>query len=69
MKDRSARTPIRLWVAGCATGEEVYSLAVLLVEFLGDSARPIQVFGSDVSAKSIETARSGLYPPTARCAT
>ncbi len=65
MKDKSARTPLRLWVAGCATGEEVYSLAILLVEFLGDSARPIQIFGSDVSVKSIEAARSGRYPDSA----
>ena len=57
--------PIRMWVAGCATGEEVYSLAIALVEFLGQSSRQIQVFGSDVSSKAIETARAGCYPESA----
>ena len=52
---------IRIWVAGGATGEEVYSLAIALVEFLGASTRPIQIFGSDVSSKAIEMARAGVY--------
>ncbi len=56
---------IRMWVAGCATGEEVYSLAIALVEFLGRSSRPIQLFGSDVSSKAIEAARVGFYPDSA----
>jgi chemotaxis methyl-accepting protein methylase/signal transduction histidine kinase/chemotaxis response regulator CheB len=53
--------PLRLWVAGCSTGEEVYSLGIALLEFLGDSSRPIQIFGSDLSGKAVEKARSGLY--------
>ena len=57
--------PIRMWVAGCATGEEVYSLGIALVEFLGRSSRRIQLFGSDVSSKAIETARAGFYPESA----
>jgi two-component system CheB/CheR fusion protein len=57
--------PIRMWVAGCATGEEVYSLAIALVEVLGRSSRPIQLFGSDVSSKVIEVARAGFYPDSA----
>ena len=57
--------PIRMWVAGCATGEEVYSLAIALLEFLGQSPRQIQVFGSDVSSKAIETARAGCYSESA----
>jgi len=65
IKEKADRAPIRVWVAGCATGEEVYSLAIALVEFLGDSARQVQMFGSDVSAKSIEVARAGLYPDSA----
>jgi len=62
---RQDDTPIRMWVAGCATGEEVYSLAIALVEFLGRSSRPIQVFGSDVSSKAIDAARAGFYPDSA----
>jgi len=57
--------PIRMWVAGCATGEEVYSLAIALVEALDRSSRPIQLFGSDVSSKVIEVARAGFYPDSA----
>jgi two-component system CheB/CheR fusion protein len=53
--------PLRLWVAGCSTGEEVYSLAISLLEHLGDAPRPIQMFGSDVSEKAVEQARAGVY--------
>jgi two-component system CheB/CheR fusion protein len=54
-------SPIRIWVAGCSTGQEVYSLAIALLEFLGDSRRPIQLFGSDVSEAAIQLARAGRY--------
>jgi len=57
---------IRLWVPGCSTGQEVYSLAILLLEFLegeGDR-RPIQIFGSDLSERAVEVARAGIYPDT-----
>ncbi|HMK23354.1 MAG TPA: chemotaxis protein CheB [Terriglobales bacterium] len=55
---------IWLWVPGCSTGEEVYSLAIALLEYLGDGAAstPIQVFGTHISEISIETARPGIYP-------
>ncbi|MDP9084416.1 MAG: hypothetical protein M3N50_11725, partial [Pseudomonadota bacterium] len=61
--NRSAKNPIRLWVPGCATGEEVYSLAIALLEHLGDRYRPssIQLFGTDVSETAIEKARGGTY--------
>ena len=61
IKTKSESAPIRMWVPGCATGEEVYSLAIALDEFLGESSRPIQIFGSDVSGKAIEAARAGIY--------
>ena len=56
--------PIRIWVAGCSTGEEVYSLAIALLEFMDESPlpRPLQIFGSDISEQAIRTARQGLYP-------
>jgi two-component system, chemotaxis family, CheB/CheR fusion protein len=64
LKGRPANSPIRIWAPGCSSGEEPYSLAIALLEFLGDkaSSQPIQLFGSDVSENSINKARSGLYP-------
>src|SRR6266849_1067808 len=56
--------PIRIWVAGCSTGEEVYSLAIALLEFMDESPCPrtLRIFGSDISEQAIRTARQGLYP-------
>jgi two-component system, chemotaxis family, CheB/CheR fusion protein len=63
LKNKPPGEPIRLWVAGCSTGEELYSLAIALLEFLDDSARrhPIQIFGSDISERAVQTARKGAY--------
>ena len=60
---REVGTPIRIWVAGCSTGEEVYSIAISLAEFLDNrlGSTPIQIFGTDVSIDALETARSGCY--------
>lgn len=55
-------TPLRLWVAGCATGEEAYSLAILLQELsssYGD--RPIKIFATDVHRGSLDHATAGIY--------
>jgi two-component system CheB/CheR fusion protein len=56
--------PIRAWVAGCSTGEEVYSLAMVLLECLGDQVGriPVQIFATDVSEEAIRQARAGSYP-------
>jgi two-component system, chemotaxis family, CheB/CheR fusion protein len=56
--------PVRVWVAGCATGEEAYSIAMLLVEEAGKhETRPeIQVFGSDMDTRALNIAREGRYP-------
>ncbi|HZS39416.1 MAG TPA: chemotaxis protein CheB [Polyangia bacterium] len=64
---KSHEAPVRVWVAGCSTGEEVYSLAIALLEFLGDKAgaHPIQIFGSDISEKAIDIARLGVYSDAA----
>ncbi|MFP2906710.1 chemotaxis protein CheB [Pyxidicoccus sp. 3LFB2] len=64
---KPAGAPLRMWVAGCSTGEEVYSLAICLLEFLGErrDQHPIQIFGSDLSAQAIDKARAGLYPESA----
>ncbi len=58
--------PIRLWVAGCSTGEETYSLAMVFREEIMAAKRNIrlQVFASDVDADAIAAAREGYYPET-----
>jgi two-component system CheB/CheR fusion protein len=60
---KSLDLPIRIWVAGCATGEEVYSIAISLLEFLDDyPIKPaIQIFATDISEQAITTARAGVY--------
>ncbi|MGC8643421.1 MAG: CheR family methyltransferase, partial [Isosphaeraceae bacterium] len=57
---------IRVWVPGCATGEEPYSIAILLLEHLAAAHKScrLQVFATDVDDESLETARQGLYPDT-----
>lgn len=64
LESRGAGRPIRVWVPGCSTGEEAYSVAIALLEFLGDEANsvPVQIFATDVSETAIEHARSGLFP-------
>lgn len=64
LKNRRRDATIRVWAPGCASGEETYSLAITLMEFLGDRASeiPIQLFGTDVNEASIIKARTGLYP-------
>jgi two-component system CheB/CheR fusion protein len=63
VRNRVRQEPIRIWVPGCSSGEEVYSLAIALLEYLGDNAgsTPIQIFGTDVSNTALEKARSGIY--------
>jgi len=64
MKDRRPAAPIRIWVPGCATGEEAYSVAICLLEFLGHaaSATEIQIFATDISEAALEKARAAVYP-------
>lgn len=64
MVDRPPERPIRIWVPACSTGEEVYSIAIALFEFLGDSAslNHLQIFASDVNKQAIDKARQGIYP-------
>jgi two-component system CheB/CheR fusion protein len=58
---------LRIWVAGCATGEEAYSIAIMLSEFLGSrlSNYKIQIFGTDLYEGVLSIARQGVYPKTA----
>ncbi len=65
INDRPAETPIRVWTAGCSTGQEAYSIAMALLEYLDDRPvrRPILIFATDLSdSGSLDTARAGLYP-------
>jgi two-component system CheB/CheR fusion protein len=59
-----ADRPLRVWVAGCSTGEEAYSLAMLCIEALeaAGSRAGLQVFASDIDADAVATAREGFYP-------
>ncbi|TVP69101.1 MAG: PAS domain-containing protein [Leptolyngbya sp. LCM1.Bin17] len=59
-------SPLRIWVPGCSTGEEAYSIAICLLEYLGrhNASPPIQIFATDVSERAIEVARFGWYSPS-----
>ena len=59
---KEAEAPIRVWVAGCATGEEAYSIAMLLAEYAGPERIPnLQIFGTDLDQRAIDIAREGYY--------
>jgi two-component system CheB/CheR fusion protein len=64
---RANRSELRLWSAGCATGEEAYSLAIAFAEILGDEVDtlPIRIFATDLDADAIAFARRGIYPSSA----
>ena len=61
---RPANDTVRVWVAACATGEEAFSIAILLQEYISETgvAFPVRIFASDISARAIEKARAGKYP-------
>lgn len=65
-ESRSSKAPVRIWVPGCASGEEVYSIAISLMEYFGEQSAPagIQIFGTDVSDAALEKARAGVYLET-----
>lgn len=64
--DRRSSETVRVWSVGCATGEEAYSLAMVLLEVAGrqPEAPQVQVFASDLHAHSLRRAREGFYPLT-----
>jgi two-component system CheB/CheR fusion protein len=66
IRGRGSEQPIRIWVAGCSTGEETYSLAMLFREAItaAKSYVKLQFFASDVDADAIAIARDGIYPET-----
>src|SRR5437773_6645635 len=63
-KKKERQRELRVWVPGCATGEEVYSLPICILEVLGNQLSKIRVqsFGTDLSESVIEHARAGIYP-------
>ena len=61
---RDPDDPVRIWHASCASGEEVYSMAILIQEYLNAHRRnaSVQIFATDIDEKAINHARAGLYP-------
>ena len=64
IKQRHDRT-LRIWSAGCSTGEEAYSIAMALAERPELTDWRVEIVGSDISQRVLETARRGVYPPSA----
>ena len=64
VRDRPADQPLRVWIAGCSTGEETYSIAMLLREAITAARRNVklQIFASDIDAEAVAAAREGFYP-------
>jgi signal transduction histidine kinase/chemotaxis methyl-accepting protein methylase len=60
---RTPGAPIRAWIPGCSSGEEVYTLAITLLEFLEEAGAdfPVRIFGTDVSMAALQKARAGRY--------
>jgi chemotaxis protein methyltransferase CheR len=56
------RAKIRFWSAGCATGEEPYSIACTLLEAFGPAHPPIEILATDISRRALAEARRGVYP-------
>jgi two-component system, chemotaxis family, CheB/CheR fusion protein len=64
LKQNAGEGAIRIWIPGCSSGEEVYSMAISLFEFLGRNAenKSIQIFATDISEHVLAKARAGVYP-------
>ncbi len=72
VKNRKASNwPVRVWIPGCSTGEEAYSMAIALLEYIGPNnsnvsappnSRAIQIFATDISDAALDRARAGVYP-------
>lgn len=64
MADKTLKQPIRIWVPGCSTGEEAYSLAMLFHEYMSREklSHSIQIFATDIDHEAIDKARAGVFP-------
>ncbi|MEO8447351.1 MAG: CheR family methyltransferase [bacterium] len=67
-KNREINDPVRIWVSACSTGEEAYSMAIAIVEYLGSdvSNYQIQIFSTDLNETGISKARNGIYPDSVK---
>lgn len=65
LADKPAGYAFRVWVAGCATGEEAFSIAILLREYMDERQEEfkVQLYATDLDDDAIAVARAGLYPP------
>ncbi|HXV49040.1 MAG TPA: CheR family methyltransferase, partial [Candidatus Binatia bacterium] len=63
VQEKNSAEPLRAWVAGCATGEEAYSIVMLLMEEMARARKSfrVQVFASDIDAEALKSAREGIY--------
>ncbi len=64
VKKAAPDIPVRIWVPACSTGEEAYSIAIALIEYMDDNkiSRPVQLFATDIDDIAVEKARKGIYP-------
>jgi two-component system CheB/CheR fusion protein len=64
-RQRSPKLPLRIWVPGCSTGQEAYSIMIVLAEFQARHRRhfPVRLFASDIEAAAVQKARKGIYRP------
>jgi two-component system CheB/CheR fusion protein len=64
IKNKNPESPLRIWVAGCATGEEAYSIAILFAEVMDKLKKQvnIQIFASDIDNEALDVARMAVYP-------
>lgn len=62
--EKNIHETIRVWVPGCSTGEEAYSIGILLQEHMETLRRTfkVQIFATDIDSRAIERARAGIYP-------
>lgn len=62
--DKSSDSTIRVWITGCSTGEEPYSIAILIMEYMQKTKErfAVQIFATDIDETAIATARAGIYP-------
>ncbi|MBI2859295.1 MAG: PAS domain-containing protein, partial [Chloroflexi bacterium] len=64
LNDRAKVNDLRVWVAGCATGEEAYSVAMVISECLDEIEKPsqVQIYATDIDADALGAGRAGIYP-------